>query len=466
MPEGLLKMVSVDRRKIAHFASLFMSNATGTILSQVIALIVIPLQLKYLGVEQYGLIVLFNSFVAAGTLADIGIGPTVIRFVAHTERHPKALAHVFSSAFTVITILAVAIIVLANILAYVYQLFFLESSSVAGLDLYILVALVVFGIVISMFTGLALNVLRGLRLYRSFAVFETTIRLIIPVSSTIASALFHDVGVTLLISCCVNMIATIFLLRWVAKIVKSRYWITTNLRYFQRKMFHFSRWVWIQAVFGFLGSQADRLIIAATMGFSNLAIYGIAMSLANAANAALYAGSGFLMPEITHKLSDKQWLEKYYKHFTFLFSFVSAVVIVLALPFIKLILNLWLTAPLALQVTPILLPVLWTISSTATSIPGTQFMNTMGYTRFAALLGMANNTVLLLGLFIFGSIYGLYGVLFAKLLAVPIGFVARIVTAHHIFRMKRPVWESFKMVSPTLVGTLVILPISWVILTK
>lgn len=447
-----------------RLASLFASNAAGTVVSQLVALLVIPIQLQFLGAEQFGLLVLFNSFVAAGSLTDLGIGPTVVRFVARTERHPKALAHVFASAFTVILMLSAVVAMLGMAAAWGYEAIRAQSQIAGSLYPHQLAALIVFTVGVSMLSGLGLNVLRGLRQYRHFALAESAVRLVIPLAGTTAAVLTGDAGATLIASSAGMTVTTAVLLGIVAHRIHARTWLTTNLRYFKRKMFHFGRWVWVQALFGFLGAQADRFIVAATMSLSVLAAYAIAMSVANAVLAGLTAGSGFLMPEVVNRLNDKTWLERAYRRYTLLFSAVSAAGILFALPLITPVLTLWVKADMTQQVLPVLLPIMWTISSSATSIPGTQIMNAMGYTRFGAFLGIANNSVLLLALLVAGAWAGLYGVIAAKLLAVPIGFVARAVTAHHVFKMPRPIFEAFKMVWPTVLGAAIVLPLSWKLL--
>jgi O-antigen/teichoic acid export membrane protein len=452
-------------RRGRRLTSVFASNAAGTILGQLVTLITIPAQLHYLGAEQFGLIVLFNSFVAAGALTDLGIGPTVLRFVARTERHPKALAHVFTSSITVILMLSVFVAMLGAIAAVVHVLLKGDVPIAGSLRSAELAALVVVTIGASMLSGLGLNVIKGLRLYRAYAIAESLQRILLPVAGTIVAVMTKDAGAVLLSTCVGFIVSACILLRWAGSLVKAPVGITTNLRYFKRRMFAFGQWVWVQALFGFLGAQADRFIVAATMSLSALAVYAVAMSVANAMIAALSAGGSFLLPEASSRLSDKAWLTQTFVRFTFLFSALSALSIIAFLPLAPTLLNLWVKADMATQVLPVLLPILWTVSSSAASVPGTQIMNAMGYTKFGAILGVVNNTVMLAAMLAAGSIYGLQGVIMAKLMAVPIGYAARAVTARHVFSLKKAPLVAFRMVWPTIAGALVVLPISWHFLT-
>ena len=458
-------MVTLFNRS-RNFISIFANNAAGTIFGQIVTLITIPAQLHYLGAEQYGLIVLFNSFVAAGALTDLGIGPTVLRFVARCFKHPKALAHVFASSVTIILMLSLIVTFICAVGSIGYGFYRGASLPVAGaISANYLAALIAVTISAAMLTGLGLNVIKGLRMYRAYAVGETSLRTILPILATLVAWYTKDAGFVLLTTCIGFIIAACISLRRASKLVNANNWITTNLRYFKRKMLLFGKWVWVQAIFGFLGSQADRFIVAATMSLSSLAVYAVALSVANAMTAALNAGGGFLLPEASARLSDKAWLTRSFVKFTFLFSALSSLCIIAFVPLAKPLLTAWLNADMALKVLPVLLPILWTVGSAASSVPGTQIINAMGRTRFAALLGVGNNCVLLLVMLVAGSFFGLHGVLAGKLMSVPIGFVARAITAKYIFGMAHPIRVAFKMVWPTIWGALVGLPLSWYFLT-
>ncbi|WP_294639495.1 oligosaccharide flippase family protein [uncultured Aquabacterium sp.] len=453
-------------RRGKNLSTLFASNALGTVLGQVVVLLTIPMQLHFLGAEQFGLVVLFNSFVAAGALTDLGIGPTVVRYIARTQHHPKALAHVFSTGFTVICLLSLAVGVIGVVVAALYPIISERTELVAGSVSHLMLGLlVVTTIGASMLTGLGLNVIKGLRLYRPFAIAESSLRVSVPVAGTVAASLTKDAGATMFAVCLTFVMAAFILLSWARNLVNAPNLLTTNLRYFRRKMLHFGRWVWVQAIFGFLGAQADRFIVAATMSLTALSAYAVAMGVANAMVAALQAGGGFLLPEASSRLSDKAWLAATYRRFTLVFSGLSALGVCVFLFLMVPVLRIWVGVEMATAVVPILLPLLWTVSSGASSVPGTQIMNAMGYTRFGALLGIANNSVLLVAMLIAGSVFGLTGVLGAKLLAVPIGYVARAVTARHVFDSKRPLLDAIGMIWPTVLGAVVVLPISWKLLT-
>jgi O-antigen/teichoic acid export membrane protein len=447
--------------KARRIGAAFASNAAGTVLGQIVQLVAIPLQLHYLGTAQFGLIVLFNSLVAAGSLTDAGIGPTVLRFVARTQRHPKALEHVIASSLTVIVMISalLAVAVLAGTQAWIG---WHGVTPVAGtVHPLALAGLVAAAVSTSMVSWLGLNMLRGLRQYRVFALCESIQRVVLPLLCTLVAVITRDAAWVLFALCIWTALAAAVTLRYAARRARVRLHLTSNLRYFRRRMFSFGRWVWAQSVFAYAGSQADRLVVAGAMGLSALGIYAVAVSAANAFLAVLTAGGAFLLPEAASRLADRAWLTRAFVRYTLMFSAVSALGIVAFTPLAKPVLDLWVGAPIAVQVLPVLLPLLWTISSAAASAPGSHILNAMGHSRFLAAAGAIANTLVLLLMVAGGALFGLWGVIGAKLFAVPFGFCIRAVTSARIFGLPHPIRTAFKTMWPTLIGALIVLPLSW-----
>lgn len=458
MPAG--RPVS-HRARARRLASLVASNASGTVLGQVVQLATIPLQLRYLGAEQFGLLVLFNSFVMAGSMADAGIGPTTLRFVAKNSHRRRAVEHVVASGLTVLcaTFLGLSVLALLGAALYAHNTAPPASPHAIGAVAY--VGLVLFALGASMLSGLGFNVLKGLRQYTRFAVLESIHRIGLPVTTTVVAVATGQVRWVLVSSCAWMLVSAVLTLRSVVVSAGIAMRFTRHLRYFRQRMLHFSSWVWVQAVFGYLGTQADRLIIASVMSLSTLAAYAVAMSVANAALAVMSAGAGFLIPESASRLNDLAWLRRSFVRFTFLLSTVSALAIVAILPFAEFLLSAWLGAGSAALVLPILVPLLWTFSNAATSIPGNYMATAMGHSKFVALLGAAGNSIVLIAMISGGVAFGLYGVLCGKLSSILVGFCVRTAMARRIFLIPNAATAALRMVWPTLLGSCVVLPLSW-----
>ena len=74
-------MIRLSRTK-ANIASNLAGRATGAVLG----ILFVPVYLRYLGVEQYGIIGFFSTIQALLLLLDGGISPTLTREVARLSR--------------------------------------------------------------------------------------------------------------------------------------------------------------------------------------------------------------------------------------------------------------------------------------------------------------------------------------------------------------------------------------------
>lgn len=444
-----------------RLASVFASNASGTVLGQVVQLIAIPLQLRFLGAEQFGLLVLFNSFVMAGSIADAGIGPTTLRYVAKKSHSRRAVEHVVASGLTVLSAMFLGLCMTSLVGAAAYAHWIQPSATAGALGPVAYLGLVMLALGASMLCGLGHNILKGLQQYKRFAVLESIHRMGLPLVTTATAIGSGQVRWVLVSSCAWMLISAGLTLRVVFVKAGIAIGFTRRLHYFRKRMMNFSAWTWVQAVFGYLGTQADRLIIAAVMSLSTLAAYAVAMSVTNAALAVMSAGASFLIPESASRVNDMDWLRRSFARFTFLLSAVSALSIVAILPFAEFLLSAWLGASSAAMVFPILVPLLWTFSNAATSIPGNYIATAMGHSKVVALMGATGNSLVLIAMIVGGMTFGLYGVLVGKLSSILVGFCIRYELARRVFLIPNAAAATSRMVWPTLVGCSLVLPLSW-----
>jgi O-antigen/teichoic acid export membrane protein len=441
------------------YASLLTTNAAGTVCGLAVQLLTIPVQLHFLGPEQFAISVLFNSFVMAGSLTDAGVGPTVLRFVARSQHRPSAVARVVVSAFTAVWGLSACIAIVAVLVGYAYARANGPDLIRGGITVWQFVVPTLVAVIASMFVGLGLNIVKGLKRYRLFAIIEASYRIALPSVAAVAAVTSRSAATVLAASAAWIVCYAIVSLLCAGRATGVRIGFTRHLRFFRHRMLQFSKWIWIQALFGYLGTQADRFVVVSLLSLSALAHYAVAMSACNAILAAGTAAGGFLLPEAASRVGNRRWLADAYARYTFVFSAGSAVAIVLFLTVSRRVLEAWLGGA-SVSVLPIMLPLLWSMSSAAASAPAGYLMNAMGCARFAAITAAVANTAVLLAMIVGGSMYGLPGLIAGKLLSVPCGFALRAIVAKQIFQIDRPVRAALKMVWPTLLGALVVLPIS------
>jgi len=449
-----------------RLALLFSTNAAGTLLGQITLIITIPIQLRFLGTEQFGLIALFNAFVVASTLVDAGIGPTALRFIARSERNKILLAHVVASSITVISIIAT--ITAATIIGggLIYSLKISNEPLAGSIKPWLFVLCIGLSIATSMFASFGLSMLRGLRHYRQFAIVESLNRTATPIIITITAIYTKDVKLCIVASCAWSALIAALTLVYASNKTRLKIRFTLNLRFFKRRMFNFGRWVWIQSIAAYLGSQIDRFVVAGFLSLSALAAYSIAMSIANALVAAVTSGGGFILPEAAARSTNHDWLRSTFRRATFVFSALSATCICLAIPFLPMFLNLWVGQPMKEAVLPLILALLWVAANSITSAPANYLLNAMGKTREAAIYGIAGNISITAMVLFGGTIAGVTGVLGGKLGSIIVGFAIRFHIAKSVFHEKHPLRFTISVIWPTILGASIAIPISYMLLVN
>ena len=85
------------------------SSIVERVISTVLTLIIVPLQIRLLGMEAYGLLGFVASLQVLFNILDFGLGPTIVREVAadtaNTRAHSRALVQTFSALYWSLAVL-------------------------------------------------------------------------------------------------------------------------------------------------------------------------------------------------------------------------------------------------------------------------------------------------------------------------------------------------------------------------
>lgn len=123
-----------DESLLLTFVRNVSTRYLALVVSTVVGLLVLPINLRYLGESAYGLWMLTGSITAYFSVLELGYGGAVIRFVAEyrAKRDARALNEILSTLFTVFTLMAVLTYVIALVVAwFLPSIFNLEPSQVS-----------------------------------------------------------------------------------------------------------------------------------------------------------------------------------------------------------------------------------------------------------------------------------------------------------------------------------------------
>ena len=158
---------SNERHRLIVLSSF--TSAVAKLITVVTALISVPLTLRYLGVERYGMWMTMSSFLAMLSFADFGIGNGLLNAVAgaYGRDDRQEIRRYVSSAFLILTIIAATILVLFSaVYRYVpwFEIFNVQSDLArreAGPALAIVVACIALGVPASIVQRVQTGMQRG-----------------------------------------------------------------------------------------------------------------------------------------------------------------------------------------------------------------------------------------------------------------------------------------------------------------
>ena len=333
------------KRNIIKTAS---SGLLTRIITLSVTLIMVPLSLKYLGKEQYGLWVTISSIIAMMSFMDAGAGNAVLNMIAHESGSNKGnLKQIVSTSFFSLTALAILGIILfltiTPFIPWASLLGLKPDTKIENLDTIILITALSFFISIS--TTLVGKIQKGLQ----EGIWDNITNAIGSLLSLffVYLVILYDKGligfvVALLAGPIIAYIlSNIFYLFFKRKDIRpSIFNVEKNTA---RKLFATGGLFFVLQIASVIQGQADNVIISNLLGPSEVSTYAICMKL-------------FLIPPMLFGLiltplwpayreafagGDMQWIKRIYLKslkWSLLLSIPSAIFLIFTG---KFIINLW-----------------------------------------------------------------------------------------------------------------------------
>lgn len=324
----------------------FSVGLLSSIWSALLGLAVVPLYLKYLGIEAYGLIGFFVTTQALLQLLDMGLSPTINREVARCSafgnvREARSLLHTLGIVYwTMAVVIVSCIVVLSPLIAgHWLQSKHLPQDTVAH-------ALMLMGLVVAFRwpIGLYMGALMGMQ---KIALTSTIGAVVGTLSSLGAVAVLVFVSPTIeaffIWQACVG-ITYAFVMRWVAwrvmdaEIEPSRFSLDDL-----KRIWRFSAGMSGVAITGIILMQLDKVILSRLLSLEDFGRYMLASVVASGLYILLTPLFNTIYPRMTALVASGE-IEKLtflYKTGTRLFLAVLFPIAIIAAVFSEDLLYLW-----------------------------------------------------------------------------------------------------------------------------
>ena len=322
-----------------------LAGLTNSVWSALIGLAVVPLYLKYLGIEAYGLIGFFATTQAILSLLDLGLAPTINREVARGSasgdmREARNLLHTLAVVYGVMAgMIALLVVMLAPFIANHW----LQSHNISPDTL--VRAMMLMGMVvacrwpISLYMG-ALMGMQRLVVSSTVSIIMTTfgslgaVAILAYVSPTIDAFFIWQAGVALLY---------VAVIRWVTWGVLGR----ENVGKFDfnglKRIWRFSAGMSGVAISGVILMQLDKVLLSRLLSLEDFGRYTLAGVVASGLYVLLTPLFNALFPRMSALVAsgDTEKLIHLYRTGTRLFLALFLPIAITAAVFAKYLLYLW-----------------------------------------------------------------------------------------------------------------------------
>jgi O-antigen/teichoic acid export membrane protein len=183
---------------------------------------------------------------------------------------------------------------------------------------------------------------------------------------------------------------------------------------------------WIQALSGIIFGQSDRLIVGALLGSSAVAYYSVCTQAAQSIHGLAASGFHFLFPRLSARHATVAFAElrQTVKH-AFLINVVLVALLCLPMAVLsKAILTLWIGAPFAATVWPILSVTAIGFGLVGMNVTAHYTLMAVGAIRYVTFLNVAAGLIMTAAMIILTSHFGLIGAAVGRLAYGPVTWLA------------------------------------------
>lgn len=271
------KMQNVENYSSGLIAHIF-GNFTAAAMPMLAALISIPMLISALGMEQYGLYVLLNIFLAYTSNFDFGIPKAIVRYYASQNDGDER-----RKLITVGFMLVLAIGLLGSFAFYFFatevsQLVVGGSSNLANdfREAFTLIAYGYWLFLLSPLSNALLHAKLKIRLVNGLqGVASTCMQLIPAIYCYLYSA---DLMTAIALLLTIKTLQIILMLGHLSSDL-SLSLTASEFRFYVKKVIDYTKWLGPSNIIGVILLSVDKLVISATLGPAKLALYSIPADL-------------------------------------------------------------------------------------------------------------------------------------------------------------------------------------------
>ncbi|TBW51591.1 hypothetical protein EZI54_17105 [Marinobacter halodurans] len=287
-----------------RFVASSFARTLETVVAMVTGLIMMPLMIRILGEDLYGIWIVIGSIISSLYLFDIGLAASVTRFVSYalSQNDRERATKIVSTAFTIYSSLSVLIVLTSIGIALASSLIVNNPNNEQLVQILILIV----GLNVAVeFPFKSYEGIAGYHLRQDLLSYS---RIFFKITSTLVAAYLLFSGYQLIAVALVQFTSsflTNFVFRYIAKYLEPE--IGVNLRSVDKttvkEIFGFSAWTFLMDLSRLLKERGDVWLVAALTSPAILTIYYVGVRLVDYGNQLLHKAFGFTLPIYTEAVA-------------------------------------------------------------------------------------------------------------------------------------------------------------------
>lgn len=289
-----------------RFMASSFARTLETVIAMITGLIMMPLMIRILGEDLYGIWIVIGSIVGSLYLFDIGMAASVTRFVSYalSQNDRQRATQIVSTAFSIYSALALLILLTSVGIALASSLIVKHPENEQLVQILILIV------------GLNVAVEFPFKSYAGIAGYHlrqdllSYSRIFFKIVSTLIVVYLLFAGYQLIAIALVQLVSsflTNFVFRYVARYLEPE--VTVDFRSVDkatiREIFGFSAWTFLMDLSRLLKERGDVWLVAAFTSPAVLTVYYVGVRLVDYANQLLQKAFGFTLPIYTEAVAQQ-----------------------------------------------------------------------------------------------------------------------------------------------------------------
>ncbi|WP_375177131.1 lipopolysaccharide biosynthesis protein [Marinobacter mobilis] len=327
-----------------RFLASSFARTLETIVSIVAGLIMMPLMIRLLGEDLYGIWIVIGSIIGSLYLFDIGMASSVTRFIsfALSRNDQQQATKVVSTAFAIYSCLALIVFTASVIIA------FLSGYIVENPDNTRLVQMLIIIVGMNVAVEFPFKSFAGIAGYHLRQDLMSYSRIIFKVLSAALTAYLLFAGYQLIAVALVQLTSSLLsnlVFRYIAYYLEPELKVRLSSvdRPTFKEVFGFSSWSFVIDFTRLLKERGDVWMVAAFTSPALLTVYYVGARLVEYSNQLLYKAFGFTLPLYTEAIAreDDRELKRKVRLFLRLNAMVSGLVLIGAFLFGRDVIRIW-----------------------------------------------------------------------------------------------------------------------------